>query len=111
MRGWRYKPVIQVSQIGYHPKQAKFAVIELDKLTTTYEPIRLIKIGPDSETVVKSDTAPVPWGRFLRYQYFRFDFGNVTEEGLYKVEYGSERIERVRNQERCFCQERLAADA
>ena len=28
---WRYKPVIQVSQVGYHPKQNKFAVIELDK--------------------------------------------------------------------------------
>jgi len=87
--GWRYKPVIQVSQIGYHPKQTKFAVIELDKLTTAYEPIRLIKIGTDSETVVKADTAPVPWGQFLRYQYLRFDFGNVAEEGLYKVEYGT----------------------
>ncbi len=87
--GWRYKPVIQVSQIGYHPKQTKFAVIELDKLTTAYEPIRLIKIGADSETVVKADTAPVPWGKFLRYQYLRFDFGSVTEEGLYKVKYGT----------------------
>ena len=57
--GWRYKPVVQVSQIGYHPKQGKFAVVELDKLTATYEPIRLIKIGPDSETVVKSEAAPV----------------------------------------------------
>ena len=87
--GWKYKPVIQVSQIGYHPKQTKFAVIELDKLTTTYEPIRLIKIGPDSESVVKADTVPVPWGQFLRYKYLRFDFGSVTEEGLYKVEYGA----------------------
>jgi hypothetical protein len=24
---WRYKPVVQVSQIGYHPRQVKFAVI------------------------------------------------------------------------------------
>ena len=87
--GWKYKPVIQVSQIGYHPKQTKFAVIELDKLTTAYEPIRLIKIGPDSETVVKMDNAPVPWGRFLRYQYLRFDFTGVTEEGFYRVEYGT----------------------
>ncbi len=87
--GWRYKPVIQVSQIGYHPKQTKFAVIELDKLATAYEPIRLIKIGPDSETIVKTEAAPVPWGQYLRYQYLRFDFGNVTEEGLYKVEYGT----------------------
>jgi len=89
--GWRYTPVVQVSQIGYHPKQKKFAVIELDKLTTSYETIRLIKIGPDSETIVKSEAAPVPWGRFLRYQYLRFDFGDVTEEGLYRVEYGTQK--------------------
>ena len=29
--GWKSEPVVQVSQVGYHPKQPKFAVIELDK--------------------------------------------------------------------------------
>jgi hypothetical protein len=86
---WRYTPVIQVSQIGYHPKQIKFAVIELDKLTENFEPVRLIKIGKDSITIVKADTAPKLWGRFLRYQYVRFDFSDVTDEGLYKIQYGN----------------------
>jgi len=40
--GWQYTPVIQVSQIGYHPKQVKFAVIELDKLTETFKPVQLL---------------------------------------------------------------------
>jgi len=87
--GWRYKPVVQVSQIGYHPKQKKFAVIELDKLASTYDAVQLVKITPDSEVVVKEEKTPAPWGKFLRYQYLRFDFSGVSEEGLYKVKYGT----------------------
>jgi hypothetical protein len=85
---WKYKPVIQVSQIGYHPKQIKFAVIELDKLTEIFEPVQLLKINADSVITVKTDMTPKPWGRFLRYRYVRFDFSEVTNEGLYKIRYG-----------------------
>ncbi len=86
--GWKYRPVIQVSQIGYHPMQKKFAVIELDKLTESFEPVRLIRITENSESIIKVDSASVPWGRFLRYNYLRFDFSDVTDEGLYKIQYG-----------------------
>lgn len=85
---WVYKPVIQVSQIGYHPEQVKFAVIELDKNTDSYKPVRLIRIDRESETVIKSDMSPSPWGEFLRFQYIRFDFSDIADEGLYKLQYG-----------------------
>ena len=85
---WQYKPAIQISQIGYHPKQTKFAVIELDKLTEKFEPIQLIKINENSETIIKLEKDPALWGKFLRYNYLRFDFSNVSEEGLYKIKYG-----------------------
>ncbi len=87
--GWRSAPAIQVSQIGYHPKQAKRAVIELDKSTDAYEPLELIRIDGDSQIVVKRDPDPKPWGRFLRYRYVRFDFSDVTREGIYRVKYGN----------------------
>jgi hypothetical protein len=86
---WRYKPVIQVSQIGYHPRQVKFAVVELDKLTDKYEPLKLLKINENSETVVKTENAPSLWGNFLRYKYLRFNFSDVEQEGIYKVKYGN----------------------
>ena len=85
---WRYKPAIQVSQVGYHPKQPKFAFIELDRLTNTFRPIRLIRVTPDSEIVVKTETRPNLWGEFLRYKYLRFNFSDVTTPGIYKVRYG-----------------------
>ena len=28
--GWKYKPVLQVNQLGYHPRQPKRSVIEQD---------------------------------------------------------------------------------
>ena len=87
--GWRYEPVIQISQVGYHPEQVKFAVIELDKLTEQYEHIKLLQLKENSEKVVKVDNKPVPWGNFLRYKYLRFDFNEINEEGLYKIKYGN----------------------
>ena len=84
---WRYKPVVQVSQVGYHPKQNKFAVIELDKLTTNFNSIELIKVDSNNRIVLKDDS-PKLWGEFLRYKYLRFDFSDVMENGIYKIKYG-----------------------
>jgi endoglucanase len=86
---WTYTPVIQTSQVGYTPVQKKFAVIELDKSTDTFQLIQLVRILEDSESIVKSDASPTPWGTFLRYKYLRFDFSNITQEGLYKIRYGA----------------------
>ncbi|MEJ5351845.1 MAG: glycoside hydrolase family 9 protein [Melioribacteraceae bacterium] len=86
---WRYKPVIQISQVGFHPDQNKFAVIELDKRTQIFEPISLIKINEDSEIIIKQETNPRLWGNFLRYKYLRFDFSEIKDEGLYKIKYGN----------------------
>jgi len=85
---WKYKPVIQISQIGYHPRQRKFAVVELDKSVESCEPIRLLKISEYSVSIVSMDKTPKLWGQFLRYKYARFDFSDVMEEGLYKIQCG-----------------------
>ncbi len=87
-RGWKSAPVVQVSQVGYHPKQEKVAVIELDRSTASFPPVELIRVEQDSLTVVKRDPDPKAWGNFLRYRYVRFDFTDVTQEGIYRVKYG-----------------------
>ncbi|MCF8261472.1 MAG: glycoside hydrolase family 9 protein [Melioribacteraceae bacterium] len=85
---WRYNPVVQVSQVGYHPAQSKFAVVELDKLEEKFKNISLIRIDKGSQKIIKSEIAPTPWGEFLRYKYIRFDFSEIKEEGLYFIKYG-----------------------
>ena len=87
VRGWTYDPVIQVSQVGYHPAQSKQAVIELDANDTSNSSAELIQILEDGEHVVRTAVAD-KWGNFLRYRYLTFDFSDVKQEGMYKVRYG-----------------------
>ena len=84
---WVYKPVIQTSQLGYHPGQPKTAVIELDKRDVRKETPQLYQITESGEKEIKSGTTS-KWGQFLRYNYLKFDFTDVKEEGLYQVKYG-----------------------
>ena len=85
---WRYPAVIQTSQVGYLPQQSKRIVIETDKRETTVSDVQLIRIGANSETVVRTST-PKVWGQFLRYRYLTADFSDVTTPGLYQVRCGS----------------------
>lgn len=86
-KDWRYTPVVQTSQVGYHPNQPKTAVIELDDRDTHFQPAVLYKItDKGKETVLSSN--PTQWGQFLRYNYLLFDFSAVKEEGIYQVKYG-----------------------
>lgn len=84
---WLYTPVVQLSQVGYHPDAPKVAVIELDSRDDCREDVRLCRITEDGEETVLCRKAE-EWGKFLRYQYLQFDFSHIREEGLYKVCYG-----------------------
>ncbi|WP_028902349.1 glycoside hydrolase family 9 protein [Prevotella sp. P6B4] len=87
---WRYTPVVQTSQIGYHPNQPKRAIIETDAREQTINEARLLLIDADGEHVAKTIT-PQRWGKFLRYQYLTADFSDITQPGLYQVSYGNSR--------------------
>ncbi|HEX9782045.1 MAG TPA: glycoside hydrolase family 9 protein, partial [Opitutaceae bacterium] len=89
--GWKSEPVMQVSQVGYHPAQHKIAVVELDRTDTTRHPMRLVRIRGDGKHKTALEKKPHEWGRFLRYHYLQLDFSDVTEPGMYVVEYGSKR--------------------
>jgi len=84
---WRYTPVVQVSQVGYHPAQEKVAVIELDKRDKEAGTVRLLRVAENGgfEEILAAE--PASWGLFLRYLYRVFDFSSVTRPGMYVVEY------------------------
>ena len=85
---WLYTPVIQLSQVGYHPNQPKTAVIELDKRDSEYKTPALYRITEDGEKCAFSAEGQ-KWGQFLRYNYLTFDFTDIKQEGLYKIKYGA----------------------
>ncbi|MBN1398610.1 MAG: glycoside hydrolase family 9 protein, partial [Bacteroidetes bacterium] len=86
--GWIDKPVVHVSQVGYHPGQPKTAFIELDKNDKLLDKISLLKIENSGEVKVVKEQTPKPWGQYLRYQYSKFDFSDIKEAGIYRVKYG-----------------------
>lgn len=85
--GWIYEPVIQVSQLGYHPAQQKKAVIETDGSTAIPKSFTLYRMDPGGPETIKSGK-PMEWGNFLRYRYYEVDFSEVTEPGVYVLAYG-----------------------
>jgi endoglucanase len=89
VEGWKSEPVIQVSQVGYHPKQQKIAVIELDAKDSKRSPLSLLRVAENGgfETALKA--APKEWGNFLRYHYLQLDFTSVEKPGMYVVQYGN----------------------
>ena len=88
--GWRRKPVISISQVGYHPDQVKRAIIELDRQTGKLGEGVLLRAEPE-EGVRKVFSAPLKkWGRFLRFEYAIFDFTDVREPGMYMAQYKSQ---------------------
>jgi endoglucanase len=90
-KDWVAPPVIQHSMVGYHPDQRKIAVIETDPNDDLDHGMRLLRLAPDGRHEVLLESRPVPWGDFLRYRYFHFDFSEVTREGMYQLALGKQR--------------------
>jgi hypothetical protein len=89
--GFRAEPVLQLSQVGYHPRQPKVAVVALDARDPDRPAAALERIGPDGERVVARELVPREWGRFLRYACLQLDFTEVREPGTYELRYGTVR--------------------
>jgi hypothetical protein len=85
--GWKYSPVIHVSQVGYHPKQEKVAIIELDSSDASADLFHLKRISEDGGFEEVLNGAPTVWGKFLRYRYLKFDFSKIERSGMYVAEY------------------------
>ncbi|HLF32896.1 MAG TPA: glycoside hydrolase family 9 protein [Cyclobacteriaceae bacterium] len=84
---WKYDPVVQVSQVGYHTKQKKIAIIETDRASAATSSARLLKISEAGGLENVLEAKPTDWGNFLRYRYLQFDFTQVTAPGMYMVAY------------------------
>jgi len=86
---WLYTPVVQTSQLGYHPEQTKIAVIELDKRDKHFADVKVIRIDQSGVRTILQGAA-TEWGDFNRYHYLTYDFSSLHEPGLYQVCYGDQ---------------------
>ncbi len=99
--GWKYTPVIQVSQLGYHPGQRKLAVVELDRQDSVLQEFRLFRVESSGKVPVETGESH-PWGNFLRYRYATLDFSEVDIPGIYELSYGETRSHPFRIAEDVF---------
>jgi hypothetical protein len=88
---WKRTPVIEFSQVGYIPGQQKTAVIELDKNDIPLETASLFQVTQDGKYIEKLKGKTELWGKYLRYNYVKFDFSSVTDQGLYVIQYGDQK--------------------
>lgn len=86
---WKHGPIVQVSQVGYHPGQEKVAVIELDRNDKRRLPAILYRITENGGLEKVKEIVPKSWGDFLRYNYAQFDFSDVKRAGMYKIKYST----------------------
>ncbi|MGD8540050.1 MAG: glycoside hydrolase family 9 protein [Candidatus Aminicenantes bacterium] len=84
---WRREPVIQVSQLGYHPEQKKQAVLELDPRTPHVEKITVSRLDEEGKKVIVKEALPKKWGDLFEFTYHTFDFTEITEPGQYFLKY------------------------
>jgi endoglucanase len=85
---WIREPMIGFSQVGYIPTQDKVAVIELDKNDTPLKTAALYQISAEGTSVQKYKGEVTEWGKYMRYNYVKFDFSSVKAPGLYFIQYG-----------------------
>jgi endoglucanase len=100
--GWTSKPVLQYSQVGYHPNQKKVAVIETDPKDELKHNVQLVRIDGTGKHEVMLSKKPEPWGKFLRYKYYQFDFSDVKKDGMYQLVMGDQRSEPFRISEEVY---------
>ncbi|MFO7447380.1 MAG: glycoside hydrolase family 9 protein [Ignavibacteriaceae bacterium] len=88
---WTRKPNIGFSQVGYTPDQEKISVIELDSNDKVIKSASVFQVTQDGKSVEKLSGEVKEWGKYLRYNYAKFDFSSVKEPGVYYIQYGSEK--------------------
>ncbi len=93
---WIRKPNIGFSQVGYTPNQEKISVIELDKNDTPLKAASLFQVTQEGKSVEKFKGEVKVWGKYLRYNYAKFDFSSVKEPGVYYIRYGDQKTNTFR---------------
>jgi len=88
VKGWVREPNIGFSQVGYIPDQPKIAVIELDKNYKPESTAKVIKVENDGTEKVAYTGKVKNWGTYYKYNHDQFDFSDVTETGVYYIQYG-----------------------
>jgi hypothetical protein len=86
--------VVQVSQVGYHPKQQNGRSLNWIA-DARRPPIVLSRVSESGALERVLEKPGDAWGRFLRFDYLRLDFSSVERPGM-SSQYGEVRSDPFR---------------
>jgi len=86
VKGWKYEPVLQVSQMGYTTKQPKKLIIEQDATDIRADEVSVYQLTENGKQLLRK-AKPKTWGNFLRYNYLTYDFSDIQTPGSYVITY------------------------
>ena len=86
IEGWEAPITLQVSQVGYAPKQIKQMVISQKADDQNTGKVTFYEISAKGKNAVLK-AIPSHWGRFLNSEYFTVDFSYIDSPGVYIAEY------------------------
>lgn len=89
VNSWIREPNIGFSQVGYHTKQQKVSVIELDKNDKPFTKASLYRVDNNGKASEVFSGAVKSWGNYLRYHYVKFVFSAINTPGIYYIQYGN----------------------
>ncbi len=79
VENFKQKPVVHVSQVGYHPDQPKIASIELDTRETKIGEVSLLRMSENGGFETVKREKPKGWGKYLRFTYYQFEFSEIKK--------------------------------
>ena len=98
---WKRDPNVAFSQAGYASEQEKYAVIELDMYDDAYpRSAELYRLNADgtservhTDVLRHYDGTPDKPEFRRRYNYMRYIFTEITDNGMYYIKYGNQTTE------------------
>jgi hypothetical protein len=89
---WTKEPIIQISQIGYHPAQKKIAILEVKPGTIDIQDVELLVLNEKSELENAAYLEPEKWGDLYQNTYYTYDFSFVKNPGQYFLIYDNQKV-------------------
>lgn len=89
---WTKDPVIQISQVGYHPDQNKIAFIEVQQGTENIQEMELLYLNENSELENVAHLKSYKWGDLYQNTYYMYDFSSIKTTGQYYLKYYNQKV-------------------
>ena len=89
---WTKAPILEVSQLGYHPKQRKTAILEVQPGTENIKELKVLYLNDNCRIDTVATLPFKKWGDLYQNTYYTCDLSMIKDPGLYFLMYDDQRV-------------------